>query len=79
MKKLKFKRITWIDSASITGGGWHSAEDINQLRPLEIKTAGYVVKETKDFITIASQVGEYGFASGEVCIPKFAIKKRKAK
>ena len=79
MKKLKFKRITWIDSSSIPGGGWHSPGAIEDLSPVEIKTAGYVVRETKHDITIASQVTEFGAVSGEVCIPKFAIKKRKIK
>ena len=73
-KRLKFKRITWIDSASITGGGWHDADYADQIEPLEVKTAGYVVKETKKYITIASHVTEHQF-SGEICIPKSAIKK----
>ena len=77
---MKIKKITWIDSASLSVGGWHHKDDIEQLVPMVMKTAGYVVKETKRSITIASSVSEDGSACGEICIPKFAIvKKRKKK
>ena len=73
---MKLKSVTWVDSASRVGGGWHTHENIEDLRPIVVKTAGFVVHETKDFITIASQVTEFA-VSGEVCIPKFAILREK--
>jgi hypothetical protein len=48
-------------------------------KPLEIKTVGFVIKETKKSITLASSVvvsKKVDQVSGVMCIPKGAITKR---
>lgn len=74
MRKLLY--IKWIDSVSLYTGGWHSFEDIEGMEPTMIDTVGYLIKETKDYITVASSLNPFE-ASGDICIPKVCIKQKK--
>lgn len=55
---MKLVVVEWVDS---TGHGqrWHYESDLRNL-PGFVRTVGYVVKEDKRCITLASAVGEHG-------------------
>jgi hypothetical protein len=67
--------IEWFDSCSIRGGTWHSHDDAEQLVPDRIKSVGWVLKETKEAVTMVPHTAEHS-VGGEMCIPKVAITKR---
>ena len=71
--KLKAKMILveWVDAAVL--GSWGDIDDI------EVETcfsAGFLVKETKDEITIAAAISE-NIINAAISIPKVWIRKKK--
>ena len=66
--------IEWIDSVSFSSGNWKRTENMEDLEPDRIVSAGFIQKETSNYITIAAHVGD-DEAAGEMCIPRVAIKK----
>ena len=62
------RTIKWRDANSYSG--WWDIEDV---KPLNAITTGYVVKETKEFIVIASTIAENGQVNGVISIPKIWI------
>ena len=72
--RYKFKIVEWLDAAA--GSSWEKVTDSDLLAVDQAYTAGWVVKETKEFITFA------GTISGEqinnfISIPKAWIKRSK--
>ena len=73
--------IEWIDSAEYGDAEWKTEQEVKDLKPMTIKTAGILVNEDDLYLTIASSINnsdstvdaEYG---GLISIPKFAITKR---
>ena len=73
--------IEWIDSTEYTDADWKTEEEVKDLKPMLIKSAGILVNEDDLYITIASSINnsdikaeaQYG---GLLSIPKFAISKR---
>ena len=73
--------IEWIDSAEYNDAEWKTEQEVKDLKPMVIKTAGILVNEDDLYLTIASSINnadskvdaEYG---GLISIPKFAISKR---
>jgi len=77
MKELAKKvEIQWIDAYEMESG-WHTIEEAEKATTPLIFSVGYVVKETKDSITIAGDRGRKGDSDcGRVqVIPKGWIKK----
>lgn len=74
MGKYKFKlvEITWDDAS--TDDGWAAAPE--NLEPQLATTVGFVVRETKDHILIASTYDE-NHTNGRIQIPKKMIKSKK--
>ena len=68
-------RIEWLDHCSLQGG-WKHASDADKLTPATVLTVGWVVKETKKYITVASIWSEDYMVQGEICIMKNCIVKR---
>lgn len=68
--------ILWVDSASPSDAAWHRTEELN-MEPLKCETAGYLVRETADSISVASCVMENGSLYGVITIPKCSILKRR--
>lgn len=68
---LEIRLIEWLDSAH--NEGWVSKKD-DTLRPDPIVSVGFVVQETKEFVTIAQGEGSDTY-SDKTCIPKFAVTK----
>lgn len=71
-QKLKAYAITWIDAA--TKSGWH---DISELGIAECYAIGYLVKDTKEYLSLAVTISDDGGVLGTISIPKAWIKKRK--
>lgn len=67
--------VEWTDSASIRGGHWHSYDDAESLTPDNCKSVGWILRETKEAITIVPHSALHSIG-GEMCIPKVAITKR---
>lgn len=72
--------VEWVDSASLPGGSiWKEKRAAEKLRPSLGVTAGFVLAEGQDYITIAAHIGEEDDdpageeVSGEMAIPKVAI------
>lgn len=61
----KKRTIKWRDANSYAG--WWEIDDI---KPLNATTTGYVVKENKEYIVIASTISENGLVNGAISIPK---------
>lgn len=78
MTTLKLVYLEWVDSVSVGGSAWTCKEEVAETDPykLIIQTVGFIVKETKLFITVASSIGEFQLG-GNISIPKVAILKRK--
>lgn len=45
--------VEWLDHCSTKGGQWESFEDIcEDLKPLTVHSVGWVIKETKESVTL---------------------------
>lgn len=75
--KTKKVLIEWVDSSSIRG--WrHESEMTDSLaEPCKIKSIGYLIKDHKDFVTIATSLSENGSMIDPLSIPKCAIIKKR--
>ena len=73
--------IEWVDSAEYEDADWKTEQEVKDLKPMLIKSAGILVNEDDIYLTIASSINnadskmdaQYG---GLLSIPKFAISKR---
>tara|TARA_R100001143_G_C3328817_1_gene118404 strand:- start:407 stop:736 length:330 start_codon:yes stop_codon:yes gene_type:complete len=77
----KLTCVEWLDSVEYADADWKSEEEVKELQPMIIKSAGMLVNETDIYITLASSINNaddkaeprYG---GLLSIPKTAIKRR---
>ncbi len=72
---MKALYLEWEDSCSLTGRVWHDQEA--DVEASKCMTAGFVIKEDKQAITIASHITPQGDMAGDITIPKRAITKRR--
>lgn len=67
--------IEWVDSMG--GSGWEPLEEMSTYKPMAIKTAGFVVAEGEDFVTVLQSYDERDkgrpHADNVISIPKVAI------
>lgn len=75
--KLKKVEIHWLDHCSYSDQGWYHPETYNDLKPTVIKTVGYLLKETDDYVLVGLSVGKQRQVSGVFCIIKKCIVKRR--
>ena len=75
MKKVVY--VEWDDSASSAGSIWKNKETVANFNTCRCKTIGFVIKETKDTLTIVSSSDGGDYVSGDMSIPKSAIRKRR--
>ncbi len=62
-------QVTWVDITSQTEP-WIEVEEARQLRPARMVTAGWIVEQTPEYLTIASTVDLDSDSVGDVnCIP----------
>ena len=66
----KLVKVNWIDSAQ--SPGWIYKDDLKDFN-MQIKSVGYLVKETDESITLVAHIGEDSLCS-PLQIPKIAIK-----
>lgn len=55
---MNIEHITWIDSA-LGSNTWNLLEDIDKedLKPIEVSTVGFVIKENAEYIVVALNFG----------------------
>lgn len=77
---MKLVLVEWVDSHS--GRGWRDIDRIKETDSLlHARSVGWLLRETKEVILLASHItGEDNGnillqASGDMCIPKVAVKK----
>lgn len=76
-KRRRPEYIQWVDSHSPSRGGscWFLHGEIkHKINPID--TVGYVIKEGKTGVTVASQIAD-DCVGGVITIPKCAIVKRR--
>jgi hypothetical protein len=73
---LKAYYFEWYDSCGFVDTVWADKKHVETLKPHLVRSYGVVVKEDKDFVTVAGHYGEDEFC-GCMCIPKSVIIKRK--
>lgn len=69
--------VKWLDHCTTNIVGWQSAHSIVDLEPVIMHTAGWVFKETKDYVIIvptSSRADSNGMSN--ICILKTDILKR---
>ncbi len=79
--KYPFAVVAWLDHCG-GRGEWTSVADLQSHFPVTIFSAGWIVKETKEFITLVPHagIGKDGHitesSQGELCIIKKCIIQR---
>ena len=72
---LRLVRVDWLDALSVSQKGWKDRADVEALGPIECVSVGFVLKETKDKITLAASITADNAVDGDICIPKSWISK----
>lgn len=74
---MNIEKVTWVDSHSSEGTPWTLKEEIGGkfLKETKITTVGFVYKETKKVLCMASSVASIQVA-GVMVIPKRSIVSR---
>jgi len=71
-QKFKIVRVDWIDSTTATE--WETLDYWDDAEYLHIKSIGYEIKRTKEYIVIALSVGqEPDQACGAMTIPMCSV------
>lgn len=75
--KYPLVEVRWEDAA--TSHGWESPEEVRQDADEEIAlTVGFLVRESKSFIWVASTVDSEGNTNARIKIPKAMIVSQKS-
>lgn len=69
----KIVEVEWFDACGY--GKWDGLKEYEELEPMPCKTAGYLLKKTKDKITILSTQSADEGGNGGISIPIPWIKK----
>jgi len=70
--------VEWDDSSSMASTVWKLKDDVKKNnKPCRCKTVGFVIAETVDSVTLASSLDGGDYVSGDMQIPKSAIRKRR--
>ena len=70
---MKMVEIEWDDSASPS----HWQEPNATSKPMKCRTAGYLLRETRTYVVVASTVARDGGTMAPLAIPKGCITKRR--
>ena len=54
--RSKLYVIRWLDAYEMESG-WLDLEDALKIKPPEVRSVGYVLKETKEYIILAADIG----------------------
>ncbi len=74
-KKQSPEYVEWDDACSPAEGGWQDMNFAAGLHPSKIRSVGWVIKETRNHVTMASGCSPNAF-DGVTCIPKVCITRR---
>lgn len=76
-KNVRIIYVEWVDSISYGSSVWTHKDTVLKSDGLPVlESVGFLLKETDEAVVIAAHVGD-GSISGDMSIPKVAIKKRK--
>lgn len=75
-KNVRIIYVEWVDSIRSGGNVWTDMEAAEASKLAVCESAGFLIQETADSLLIAGHRGE-GSVSGDIRIPKVAIKKRR--
>lgn len=67
--------VEWIDSAALRGWQHGSTLTESETDLCKIVSIGFLIRESKDYITISTSVSSGGSTMDPLTIPKVAIKK----
>ncbi|MCY4011126.1 MAG: hypothetical protein OXG82_00270 [Gammaproteobacteria bacterium] len=71
-------RLEWVDSF-IAEAGWHDQEDVADLMPAMVSSAGFLVDEDDRYVRLALSMYEVGgrrHVSGITVIPTCSVRRR---
>ena len=68
---MKLVKIVWVDSATIDG--WVSVDFAESFDPSECVTVGWVVKKTREYITVTSSRSDTVNYSQLMTIPRKCV------
>lgn len=74
---FKLNVIDWLDHSSFNRAKWRTFDEASDLGPIGVHTVGWVIKETKEYLIVASTLTDDETLMNEFCILKSCIKKRK--
>lgn len=74
-RKFKLLEIKWDDASF--DDGWEADKDKEELTPQVAISVGFLIRETKDHLLLASTHDEEGSTNGRFQIPKKMIINRK--
>lgn len=68
--------VDWIDITGNDEKPWMTLEEAQAFTPAPMTTVGFLIRETPDFLTLCSTLGQEE-AGNLNCIPKGCIKSKK--
>lgn len=71
-KKCRMLKVEWVDSCEF--GGWRDLDDVADMKPAPCTTIGYLLKEYKTHLVLASSICGSSNCS-HMSIPKGCITK----
>lgn len=75
VRKTKRVYVEWIDSVCIRGWNHESLLTDEYAEPSKICSVGFLIKDTKNYVTISTSVSVNGSVTDPLTIPKCAITK----
>ena len=73
--KQRIVKIEWLDSKAAPHE-WEYRDDLGLLEPVICTTSGFILNETKDYVTVAHTISENQIL-GRITIPRRCIKKQR--
>ena len=70
-------RIEWLDTKTVTEGGWCDIYSLQGMGLAVVETAGFIYDETDDYVTVILCHSEGDTSMGGIVIPKVMIQSRK--
>lgn len=74
---MKSIYVEWDDSSSMASTVWKHKQEVTNSKPCRCKTVGFVLKEDSESVTLVSSLDGGDYVSGDMQIPKSAIRKRR--
>lgn len=69
--------VEWDDSVSVGSRVWVHDDDVLASKPSRCKSIGFVFKESTSFLTLVGHLDGSSYTSGNMTIPKSAIRIRR--